>query len=226
MMMNSRQQKSYNKIKALCAEHGSKLLSEEYISSRVPLEITCKVCGAPRKVYPYVIYNKDFGFSCRKCASNKKKPSLDYIRSLMAEQGAELLSTIYTSANDNNLKFKCSKCGNVGSISWHMIQMGSNKNFLCPACQPNCRTSPEVVRRYFEDHGVELLNDYKNNKEDLIFKCTSCGKPWHIGWQKVLAGRNKNFLCDSCNPFCSSKEKRDQKFEELKNLVESKGAKL
>lgn len=197
--MNIRQERMFSKIKLFFEENGVELISTSYTNNKEPIYFKCKNCGKIHYSSWANISKPSYQFLCRDC-NIQAKPSISYISELMKSKGARLLSSEYINAH-TKMKFRCSKCGNIGEISWHQIQQKSNTDFLCSFCQPNAKVSQEYVEKIFSDHGVKLLNAYENIGSKLYFNCKNCGKVHHITLSKINRGQNMNFLCPECSKF-------------------------
>lgn len=117
------------------------------------------------------------------------------------------------------LWFECKVCKTPHYTNWDRCKQGINPNFLCPACMPNASPSQQFLVDFFAKRNRKLLSSYVNNKTPLWFECC-CGKPHKICWRDYISGNNQELLCSDCM------KKRLPHLWEIKNIVESTGAKL
>lgn len=79
------------------------------------------------------------------------------------------------------IKFQCLKCETVKDIRPERL-LGNP--FICKVCLPNYRSitkfnnSREKYLKFFDSIGITLLEEYKGYKEDMLFKCNTCGHEW------------------------------------------------
>lgn len=137
---------------------------------------------------------------------------LEEARRIFNERGSELLSTEYKNSL-TPLKFRCTKCGGTGTITWKKLRVGQNQQCLCEVCFKQWKkgmlrekqkinfnsVSIEEVSKAFQEKGAVLLSkEFINIHEPLEFLCSYCGRSHKISWSSFKNGRNPNLLCGDC----------------------------
>lgn len=115
------------------------------------------------------------------------------------------------------VKYRC-ECGGIAKISFKSFKKGRR----CPNCAvekraQKRRTDFGFVKRYFSDHGCELLSKfYKNCEELLIYKC-SCGNMAKISFSNFKHGHR----CRMCGVRCGPDNNKWNPDREKVRLAES-----
>ncbi len=124
-------------IQKLAENRGGKLLSKEYINSKIKLLWECK----EKHQWLSLIGNIKGGHWCPYCAG-QGRPTIEEIQDLAQRRGGQLLSTEYKNAG-SHLLWKCSQ-----SHEWKACYDSIKHGTWCPTC--NKSFSEEVCRLYFE----------------------------------------------------------------------------
>lgn len=197
-VMNARQLDFFNKFKTACESAGGRMISTQYHNSRVPLWFYCTHCGQPHyNTWHEFNAGKNLKFLCFLCMYNAS-PSITSIQEVFANRGAYLLTDQYINQYQK-LKFLCSKCGRVHSITWNSFQSGTNPDLLCSFCNYKVLPSIDFIHLIFAERGAALITDhYVNAFQRLYFLCSICGQRHYISWLNFRHGRNKYLLCPKC----------------------------
>lgn len=156
---------SYNYVRNYFKNNSCELLEKEYINSFVKMEYRCS-CGNISKI---AFSNFQKGQRCRKCSTEKRKLSYEYIYNYFKKHDCELLETEYKN-NYTKMKYKCS-CGNNSEITFGNFQKGKR----CIKCGRTEKFTFEYVFNFFKEYNCELLEtEYNNVFTKMGYKC-SCG---------------------------------------------------
>jgi hypothetical protein len=125
------------------------------------------------------------GHGCRECshslrgAAKKRNTGTRAISKIKAE-GYQVLSP-YKSAH-SLIALICSE-GHETSISWTNFDSGHR----CAHCSKNAPVSTGKVRRKLEEEGYQLLEEYKDNKRRMRFRCPE-GHLYSMSWSNWVTG--------------------------------------
>lgn len=129
-------------VQALVLEHGATPLFDTY-KNRVPLRFRCAAPGCTQEGHIRIDQLRNmtpdrslFCVACQKqwFASQRRIP-IEQVRAEFAQQGAELLSTVYTGLGDS-LRFRCATpgCTKEHSVIYRNFRSGFNARLLCQDC--------------------------------------------------------------------------------------------
>ena len=119
---------------------GGKLLSEEYLGSKEPLDIECSKGHHFSATYNSIVS----GRWCPQCAGNKKK-TIEDIRIFSESLNGVLLSTSYVNSK-TPLRWQCGSCESVFMATYSNVSQGR----WCPYCKAS--KGEEFVRGVFEEY--------------------------------------------------------------------------
>jgi ribosomal protein S27E len=152
------------------------------------------------------------GHGCRKCsfsargAAKKRNTGTRAISKINAE-GYQMLSP-YKSAH-SLIDLICPE-GHSTSISWTNFDGGNR----CAHCSKSAPVSTDRVMRDFEEEGYQLLDEYKDNKRRMRFRCPE-GHLYSISWSNWVTGHR----CGVCSGSVLTHRK-------VKTLLEKEGYKM
>lgn len=136
-------------VRTLLGERGLVLLSSEYQSNRLKLDLQC-ACGTLFKASLGAILSSGTR-ECQSCSAKtigaKKAFSLEFAQAEFIARGVKPLFTEYKN-NAQDLQYECSTigCSNVHKISLNNLRRGFNPHLRCPEC------SLKLSRRRGADH--------------------------------------------------------------------------
>lgn len=180
---------------------GDILLSEIYVPKN-KLDFYCHVCG---NVYSTRLMNFVKGMRCGKCRYIKVSKSKtvwtdDAIREFVLENGDTdvLLSIVLFKGKNSKLEVRCGGCG----IVYYPLFCNYRKGHRCRRCSAKNinydkkKTINEIVEFVNVNGGGDTLlsEEYENSKEDLMFLCHRCEKPYYISWSEFKQGNR----CGHC----------------------------
>jgi len=158
---------TYNYIKNQIYKENYKLLSKEYINSKIKLKVEC-----PEGHQYYVTYNCFYrGQRCPICYG-KQRLTYDFINKEIIQNGYKLLSEKYINSK-TKLKVECSE-GHQYYVTYNNFYKGSR----CPICYNKIRVnvkrfSYDFIKSQIEKEGYKLLSkEYKNANTKLKVECS------------------------------------------------------
>lgn len=139
-----KKQKQFQEIKELMMKEGYELLEKEYINNSIPMKVKCHFG------HEFYITSANFkkGRRCSECYKFKKL-TYEYVCDFFAEEGYEVISNNYVSANDK-LKVKCPH-GHIFKISYAKFYTGRR----CSQCKKS--SGEQEVEKVLKKHNI----DYK-----------------------------------------------------------------
>lgn len=172
--------KCIDEIKLEIKKRNAILLSKEYKSNSIPLNILCECGKTFKRCYSNIQQSKG-DILCLSC-SNSKNNLLDYehIKSEVYKTGCKLISKEYIDCR-KSLTFKCS-CGNLFKANWNNFNSGNQRK--CYKCSKNIvnKLSYEYIKTLVDNTDCELISEqYVNSRELLMFRCV-CGSQFKKSW--------------------------------------------
>ncbi len=170
---------SYDRVKEIFEEQGCKLLSEEYLNARIPLDYKCSCRSISRIRLTHFIR----GHKCRKCSGKRvgKCLKLTYkqVKKVFKDGGCELLSKDYKNGH-SPVDYKCS-CGIISKIRLAKFMRGqrckkcgidkmSGEN--SPSYNPNLTDEDRISRRKIPENGIWIKKIYAKND----YTCQKCSQ--------------------------------------------------
>jgi hypothetical protein len=188
-MSNPYQPLPFEEVRRRFESKGLTLPEQEYRNIRTPLRYVCQ-CRREGTIQPRSLYTKQG--PCRHCVHDARRPSLEQIRKVFADQGCDFLGERYENVH-TPVPFRCS-CGNHSFITLQQFKRGSRCS-NCTARRQRLSTHPlERVKQQFAKEGCELLaQDYINDTQPLLFRC-SCGRQAYV----TRARFRKGARCPDC----------------------------
>jgi very-short-patch-repair endonuclease len=166
-------------------QHGDTLISTSYKNYRQRLEIVCHKCNC---TYSQTFQCIQKGFWCtenckRDNYSNKKVHSgykfykVSDVKAYISEQGDTLISKEYKNGEEK-LEIQCGQCNQRFHMNFRSYKHGEQR---CPPCQLKKRSlSHNEFKKYVEERGDILLNDYTNSRSKVTISCAVCSKEYCI----------------------------------------------
>lgn len=188
---------SFEEVKDFVEKQGQVLLSEDYVNNHNKLLFKCP----EGHIYKMDFSHFQMNHRCPVCAINKKKHSIEEIRSFVENQGQLLLSKEYMNAH-NKLQFQCPE-GHIYKMIFNNFQQGKR----CPVCAIyKKKLTIEEVKDFVENQRQVLLSeDYVNNYTKLRFKCSK-GHIYDMSFNHFQQGKR----CPVCaKKFTTSKAERE-----------------
>ncbi len=186
-------------VKEYIQSKGYKLLSTDYISSQLPLDIECPAGHLIKPVFSEFKRKE----RCNECSVNKK-PTIKEIQDFIAPRGFILLSTEYIN-NSSGLEVQCSN-SHIWSIAWNNLKGGNG----CPDCYGNRRIvdkqvpavqgithayTHQEVSDFYQKKNFKLISTfYKNGKQKLDIECDK-----NHQYTSTFAVSLKGFGCPACS---------------------------
>ena len=132
-----------------------------------------------------------------------RKPSktIKEIKQEFKERGAVLITKEYKSCQQQ-LQFKCSKCGKIHQISYRSFKSGRNRDLVCRDCMKS--VSITEIKSVFNAKGSKLKStEFFTVDTPLTTSCSVCGNDFTITWANYKAGHNSELCCSKCR--CNKK---------------------
>jgi len=204
---------TYQYVKNLFLNNNMELLSTDYQNTQQKLKYICLKCK-----YEGVktFGNLSQGKGCPSCAGILKY-TYEEAKYFFFKKDMKLLSKEYKN-NLQKLKYKCLKCGYIGTKALGSLLSGN----LCPSCAGVLKYTYKQVEQLFLDKNIKLLSkNYKNIKQRLKYKCLNCG---YVG-TKALKNLKDTFGCNKCGAK-KGQNKTRYTYSEVKLLFLKKGLEL
>lgn len=189
---------NYEFVKSYVEQRGYNLLSKEYTSSQVKLEISCKNGHVINPTFSE-FKRKD---RCNDCSGNKK-PTIESINKFIEPRGFKLVSTEYIN-NSSKLQVRCHK-DHIWEISWLNLKSGNG----CPECYGNKKYSTEEVNNHLKNSGYSFKNpeDYKSTSKKVTVIC-----PNNHDYTVRIHDFMRGVRCGACSHQTSKAEQEILKF--------------
>jgi hypothetical protein len=140
----------------------------------------------------------------------RHKYTLEEVKTECIKRKGKCLSENYKN-NKTAMIFKCDVCNHQWTTNFKAILI---QNQWCPKCSGRLNNNIEVAKNIaIERNGVCLSNQYKNNKENLLWKCNVCNHEWYARLDRVKSGT----WCPKCR--LSWGEKKIIKYLDSKNIL-------
>jgi len=140
---------TYEYVKNKIEEHGYKLISDKYISSKELIEVSC-----PRGHQYKVTYGNFYqGKRCMLCNIEKYRNSIEYVKSVLANENYTLLSEKYIN-NVSKILVQCNKNHPPYITTFNHF---TNAKVRCPECSKQQRYSKEekkvvdIIRKWLKN---------------------------------------------------------------------------
>jgi hypothetical protein len=175
---------NYEFVKMFFASKGCELLDTNYKNPSQPLSYICK-CGKLTKAR-FSSFHKSG--RCVSCGNDKRRLSLEYVKTFFESNGCVLLEEKYKSARQL-LQYKC-KCGRISRINFRNFRKGSR----CRSCGNNEKYTIDFVRASIEKDGYTLLTDsYQQTTAKMPVRCP-VGHEYSTQWRNWQMGHR----CRAC----------------------------
>jgi len=216
---------SYEYVKNYIESQNYKLISKEYKSNKIKLDIKCD------KGHLYSTRFDLFlnGNRCPECRSinlkgkKRKRYTEEEVKNILNKEGYELLkcSETYRTINGtdyiplkSNIKVLCDKKHEIS-----ILLDGFNRGRRCGVCDGNAKLNPEEVKKYVESRGHKLLSKKFNSRK---IKIQSCNK--HIIETSYAHYKEWKVNCPKCSMVGTGHNKKYKTIEEkrLANLARIK----
>ena len=177
---------TYEFVKNSFEKEGYTLVSEEYKNARQRLKYKCP------KGHTHNMTWKNWyqGNRCVVCSNNKKRLSIEEIKSSFEKENYALLSDEYKNSF-YKLKYKC-PLGHINTIRWSDWQQG----YRCKSCNIESRRQDILfIKSEMMKEGYVLLdNKYISNKTKMKCKCKN-NHVYNTTWSLWKQGCR----CPECN---------------------------
>lgn len=185
-VINMPRKLEYEFIREQFEKSGWTLLSKKYINSKKKLNV---MCDNGHKIKVRYDQFKD-GIGCSICSFDKKRLSIDFVKSELEKYGFILISKKYISAI-KKIKIKC-KEGHITTTTWSIWK----EHKSCSECSNNKkRISLGIILNKLNILGIYLLSKhYTNNKQKLKLKCKN-GHIFYSRWNDIDQGHTQ---CRQC----------------------------
>lgn len=181
-------------------EKNISVISENYISSKVPICCKCDICNTEWKAQ---FSNLKFGQGCPSCsrirASNKHRKSIPELIELFKNKNVIPLNIETYQHAKTNILSKCKICQFEWNTTYSRLIL---ENKGCPNCK-NLKLSKtktlsiEDVKLRLESHNIILNGIYINSTTPLKCKCKKCEHEWISSGLNYI--ENTNATCQNCN---------------------------
>lgn len=161
-----KKQNKYLKVQEIIMEGGDRLVSKEYINSRLQIEICCSKC---QNIYKCSLYSFTKGQRCLICLKNNKKNSTteknyNKVKNTIESEGDILISTDYVN-NHTSLKIQCTKCNNIYEETYKNF----TNNMRCHICRrKKCIDKSSATHQNKKETNIKQDKIVKNNRKNMI----------------------------------------------------------
>lgn len=180
--------------------NGSKLITKEYINSRMNLEITCEDCGKHIiKKWGSIINDKSF--KCINCInnSNDRKYLIDFIKKYFKEKGLCVIDSEY---KGNDVPLNCiDSNGYKVKISYSNLKLNKYPNVF--SLKFNKDNYINNINQYFKNNNINcvalyyLENEFISGYNVIICRC-ECGNEFKSSWGAIKDGKIRCEYCSKC----------------------------
>jgi len=168
---------------------GYKLLTTNYINSRCKLDYICP--NGHKHSISWNGWKK--GDRCPYC-SNLAKPTIEFIKECISNEGYTLISTEYVNAK-TNIELICNN-GHIFYITWSNWK-NKTRPRRCPHCSKRPPIDIEFVKHNIESGGYKLIsNQYINAKTKLELICSN-NHTYNVSWDNWSTKNNRCPICNS-----------------------------
>ena len=180
------EKKTIEGIKEYVEKFGYKCLSNEYVNNKTKLKFQCN----NGHIYEVVWSSLQQGCRCPVC-SNRKKKTIEEIRSYVEKFGYKCLSEEYISSK-TKLKIQCDK----GHI-YEVIRPAFMRGQRCSICAGLKKKTIEEIRSYVEKFGYKCLSEeYINAHSYLEFQCNN-NHTYKAIWSNLKRGSRCPLCADN-----------------------------
>lgn len=161
---------------------------EEYKNNNTRILVQCKICGYKWQAIPSYLLKRG---NCPKCNHTTPVDNDTFIHNLsMWNPDVEALEKYKNS--QTKIMCRCRKCGYEWKVKPNMLQQGNG----CPKCAGSLKkTNTQFISEIHEKNPyIEPLEEYKNNKTKLLYRCKKCGHEWRAKPNSILSGSG----CPKC----------------------------
>ncbi len=204
---------TYKQVKKIIEKEGNKLISKEYKTTKIPLDVQCNECGT---IYSIRLSSYRRGSRCRKCSNIKlginRRTPIGNIIALMESRGDKLIDTFYIK-NKLRVKFQCRLCSKIFTMMYFNYQRRR-----CCKCQIIYKVfSYDYVKKFIKDHGEKLVSkNITSSSDKMKVKCKKCNEIYTTCWHSYQRG----VRCGLCSKY------RKKTIDDVRKLVESGGDSL
>lgn len=228
LLQNGRIPEKFNKYNPYTLENvenllklesnGSKLLTKEYVDSRMKLTITCECCGKEvTKSWNSIVNDKNFKcYECCNYSSNVRKYSFDFIKKEFKKFGYKILDDEYLG---NNNKLNCID-KNGYYVKCKYTNLITNSNPYIFSIKFNKENYIKNINRYFELNNIKckalyyLDDEYIASNNVVVCKC-ECGNIFNTTWNSIKDGQ---YRCKKCTSYISKNEYKVKKWLDDNNI--------
>lgn len=203
----------------LQAIHPEFIISGDYINNRTKLHVKCADCGYE---WDSPSYTLKISKGCPQCVRRRRGVGSRKSHDEFIKQVSDVLPDVEIQSeyvtSKSRIQCECRKCGH----RWEAYAYNLYSGYGCRKCGREATSASQrldindVVRRIADiDDSIEVIGEYKSNRDNLLCKCTRCGNTWN--------GMALNLFKGEGCPYCSMPrgEKRIAKWLN-KNGVEYK----
>jgi len=184
----------FDVVKKTFKESGYTLLETTYKNNKTQMKYICPKHPKVMQETTYQVLKKCVK-TCAFCCNLMNY--IDDIKEEFESRGYKLLEETYIN-NKNKMRFVCSKHDfEIQKITYNMFSRGQGCKYCSREQESEKKRIPlEVVKKEFEQHGYELIDDYINGEEPLRFIC-----PKHRDKETYLRYRDlrKGVRCRYCH---------------------------
>ena len=161
------------------------------------IHFNCSRCGNHYTILDDYVGKNNKELCCPNCRDNNTVPTQESVAKDFRNAGSELLSEYKNTHTP--VKFRCTKCGGIGQISYsHFKRKEFNTNLYCDACLGKVDLKSELYS-ILEEKGSKLVGEYVNIDTPVDVLCSRCKKPFTFYYDNYrYSGFNNEILCKSC----------------------------
>jgi len=178
-----RKKQTYQHIKETVESKGATLLTtyDEYQDKNSYIRFICSKCKKEEYRIKWRKYEEgqNPNFICQSCLPPKRVITTEFVKSEFASRGVEMVGEYVNSKTP--ISFKCSQCGELGTITWNNYLTGRNKDLLCPSCaKGNITTEPTTIVYNYSENTPDELKRNKAAQRSSEFARAFYNLPWDI----------------------------------------------
>lgn len=175
-----------DKLQAVAASKGGKLISAEYTSSRQPLVWQCRN-GHQWKGRADMVTGKQQSW-CRQCYTDRSKTPLEVLQKLAIQHGGACLATESPGHHEKAL-WRC-----ASGHEWRTKSAVIKRGYWCPECAGQGRLTMEKLHATAASRGgMCLATEFKDNLSVVRWKCAEGHE-----WDAKVADIRQGSWCHTC----------------------------
>lgn len=208
--------RTYEYVKKVIEDTGCQLVSSEYESNKIPLEVIMR-CGHKSMVRFNTFSSGSLTYVCRDCSDLAKcKNNSDDIKKFLKENGCEFISlnTKIISKKNTQVTY-IGKCGHKTESNLNWMLSGDAK-LQCELC--NHKISDDTIKEFIENKKYKLINIERKKLDTIITYISTCKCTVTEKYSDLI--KRTTDICTKCNGTYN------YTIDDVREFLENKGCNL